>query len=80
MCAALHGQRAPRLISSQSPGNTEKLPDTYGGRAGGGEEDRLIFQGDKVKKKNPESGGRFFLIAISPSMQLSQAHPHVFLG
>lgn len=42
ICVALHGQRAPRLISSQSPGNTKKLPDTYTGRAGGGQEDRLI--------------------------------------
>lgn len=35
MCAALHGQRAPRPIKSQSPGNTGKLPDTYSGRWSG---------------------------------------------
>ncbi len=38
MCAALHGQRAPRPISVQSPGNTKKLLDTYSWGSGGGQE------------------------------------------
>lgn len=59
LCAALHGQRAPRLISSQSPGNTRKLPNTCSGRVGGGQEDWLIFQGKKVEK-NIESHVRDF--------------------
>lgn len=42
MCSALHGQIEPWPISTQSPGNTKKLPDTRTGRARGGQEDSLI--------------------------------------
>lgn len=68
MCAALHGQRAPRPISSQSPGNARKLPNTYSRRRGG--DDWWLFREETVEKKSPEPDGGLGFLSNFPTMQL----------